>query len=497
MRSTPASKHRALAVRQAEDELIKRPTHSVYHQEILTEDEYTAALSKIIQRDFFPDLHAAECARETQAALAASLERMHSRAERKGPLVTPTPLRRDLGSTPGATPLRGASPTPSVMSTRSMRPTNDPSQHSLDHFVTHYTSEDNASFAEIVQKQNELRRVQHSWAYDMEARSNARLLQARQGRERLVEAVNRALIEGGGEVMLLEGAEPGRPSDRLLLTGGKTSLIGDQLSIQAAKQHVIEAGAPESRLIKDSSAASSVEDASEMPPPALPARATKDASDVRMEGWSAKTRNAFFFSPDANESIVERSIKPKPRDPTLHLYAEPKSINYANTRIREPKKRRSQSSRAPSSPSTSIVAEAINADASEPATPRIRGYGFVAPMASPTPSQLGETGMNALMTHGVLQGTPVALPRDGDSPFQLTESSRRDRLAHRMASQASANLRRKSTGMEPSSSKRSRILDSPNTPRTPQAMRQMLSPAARLISKNLQKTKAAKTRLDT
>lgn len=93
-------------------------------------------------------------------------------------------------------------------------------------------------------------------------------------------------------------------------------------------------------------------------------------------------------------------------------------------------------------------------------TPRVQGYSFVDAMPSPSPSELGPQGVNALMTFGTLASTPVAIrdpnkedpifkapapPRETPDEFQggrfrISQTSRRDMLAHKMASKASKSL---------------------------------------------------------
>ena len=95
----------------------------------------------------------------------------------------------------------------------------------------------------------------------------------------------------------------------------------------------------------------------------------------------------------------------------------------------------------------------------------MQGYSFVDSMPSPTPSQLGGTGLAALMTYGTLASTPVAL-RDvhGDDPalrpspavprvpitetvregpFKIPATPRREQLAHKMASKAAKSLQKR------------------------------------------------------
>lgn len=121
---------------------------------------------------------------------------------------------------------------------------------SLSSFLDRYTSEDNASFANILNRQNADRRVKYSWAYESERLANEKERQQRKAREALVEGI-RLAIEASetGEVNLIEGVEAGRPGGRLVLEPGRTSIIGDRASIEAAKQRQIGIGRTDQLLI--------------------------------------------------------------------------------------------------------------------------------------------------------------------------------------------------------------------------------------------------------
>jgi len=111
---------------------------------------------------------------------------------------------------------------------------------SLTNFLAQYTSEDNASFAEILDRNNEARRIKYSWAYEQEREANERENRARDNRQNLIECIRRAVEQSAtGEVSLIEGAEPGRPGERLILEHGRTSILGDRDSVKLAKQRVI------------------------------------------------------------------------------------------------------------------------------------------------------------------------------------------------------------------------------------------------------------------
>lgn len=104
-------------------------------------------------------------------------------------------------------------------------------------------------------------------------------------------------------------------------------------------------------------------------------------------------------------------------------------------------------------------------------TPRVQGYSFVDAMPSPSPSELGPQGVNALMTFGTLASTPVAIrdPNDDDpvfkapappretpdeflgGRFRISQTPRREMLAHKMASKASRSLSKRQQDMGNSS----------------------------------------------
>lgn len=187
------------------------------------EDEYTSALSRIIKRDFFPNLarldaeNAYLTALESQdpVQIEASVRALVREEERAG-IVAPTPRAsrtpraswtpRPGGNgagagaggaaaarTPGSTPYsrtedtpmgmgrgREWDPTPGASTSYSVQTAQDePVSHpaiekglSLDEFQSRFTSEDNASFGQILQKANEKRREAFKWAYEAEERAN-------------------------------------------------------------------------------------------------------------------------------------------------------------------------------------------------------------------------------------------------------------------------------------------------------------------------------------
>ena len=88
---------RSVAKRPATSDVAlasKRPNlgRSVYRQTILSEDDYTEAIERIVRRDFFPDLYAADLERERQEREAERVAHWTSAASARGNQTRQTPL---------------------------------------------------------------------------------------------------------------------------------------------------------------------------------------------------------------------------------------------------------------------------------------------------------------------------------------------------------------------------------------------------------------------
>jgi protein DGCR14 len=119
---------------------------------ILPEEDYVAALGRIIQRDFYPDLPRLRDQLEwlssvnpKDAALARSiiLSEQHSWGE-------------ELGDAPSAAADDAAADDDEAVETSS----------SLSKFLAGHTSEDNESFQHLLHRMQEAHRRSHWWAYD-------------------------------------------------------------------------------------------------------------------------------------------------------------------------------------------------------------------------------------------------------------------------------------------------------------------------------------------
>lgn len=227
----------------------------------LQEEEYTEGLSDIIKRTFFPQLRELDAHNDLlRAYKSEDPSQIEESVRRMREIVTPTPRRRNrglspsqaadskldqidsrltsikVGATPGHTPF-GTEPsdTPTHFSSQtpsratpnasSSQPSSsslrryDPTL-SLDAFQSKYTSEDNSSFAELLAKDNRVRREKFGWAWDAEKNANAKAIRGREARERLVD-LTRQMVEADpdGIVRVIEGA-PGRPGERKLVVEG-------------------------------------------------------------------------------------------------------------------------------------------------------------------------------------------------------------------------------------------------------------------------------------
>jgi len=220
------------------------PVRSLDRQVVLEEDEYTEALSHIIARDFFPSLAHLDATNNYLDALKSQdSARIQATIRRMEEINTPVTNRRS-GTTLGATPTpyggRGTYDTPLRTPYGSDQYRGDDGEGgeplpkrrkfdtdmSLDNFQAKYTSEDNASFLEILSDENSKRKEMYGWAYDAQKRVEEQRERLLEGRERLLVELPQVSVTGVKEKFRIEAPKPVG-----LITQGEA----DEVEVEKAK----------------------------------------------------------------------------------------------------------------------------------------------------------------------------------------------------------------------------------------------------------------------
>ncbi|KAM8816977.1 splicing factor ESS-2 homolog isoform 2-T2 [Rhynchonycteris naso] len=153
-------------------------------QRVLDEEEYIEGLQTVIQRDFFPDVEKLQAQKEyLEAEENGDLERMRQIAIKFGsalgkmsrepppPYVTPATFETpEVHTGPGVVGQkpRGRGRGLEDGDGEAGEEEEKEPLPSLDVFLSRYTSEDNASFQEIMEVAKEKSRARHAWLYQAE-----------------------------------------------------------------------------------------------------------------------------------------------------------------------------------------------------------------------------------------------------------------------------------------------------------------------------------------
>ena len=267
------------------------PSRSLNRQAVLDEDEYTEALSHIIARDFFPSLvHLDATNGYLDALRTQDPELINSTVRRLEELSTPRTARYPY-QTPGKTPY-GAGPSDTPLRTpRDQPPLKRPRYNtdlSLDNFQAQYTSEDNASFTQILDDENRKRRERWSWAWEAQKRVEEQRGRMIEGRERLLlEAPagtgvrERFVIEAPKPVGLITGTPDGEAKERRGETEGK------EKSTEESDESVEESTSKEVAISTRKTSSESEQVVDLMAP-------KKDTRPAGVDGWQFKVCLCFI-----------------------------------------------------------------------------------------------------------------------------------------------------------------------------------------------------------
>ncbi|XP_004716371.1 splicing factor ESS-2 homolog [Echinops telfairi] len=151
-------------------------------QRVLDEEEYIEGIQTVIQRDFFPDVEKLQAQKEyLEAEENGDLERMRQIAIKFGsalgkmsreplpPYVTPATFETpEVHTGPGVGAHKSRARCRGAEDGEAMEEEEKEPLPSLDVFLSCCTSEDNASFQEIMEVAKEKSRARHAWLYQAE-----------------------------------------------------------------------------------------------------------------------------------------------------------------------------------------------------------------------------------------------------------------------------------------------------------------------------------------
>lgn len=370
---------------------------------VLDEDLYVDAVSDIIKRDFFPELDALRyknryldaAARGDIAGVREATFGLAQLTGARAPAVERTPLSAEMlqGSTPEVRRLdtpgsasRAPWETDDAFSEAPEEQIVDTSLR-LDSFQAKYTSEDNASFESVLERQNEARKEKYSWAFDAEKK----------------------------QLVLKDAADEDRPAGNLL---------------EGAPSSSDSAGNPSGgELVLASQVSDSVAPGEFKP----------------RKFWKHTAQNQLFYPPPGIEGESLLSDKGPDKVISLGNTRFPKTVEAVAAEDKE-KERTKQVWQAMAAATPGLFATGGATPSGSGATPRIGGHSLV----PSTPTLNPGADVDPLLTWGEIESTPLLISGEGwedrGPSFKLPPTPRRDLLGHEMGRSAAKSLRERVAG---------------------------------------------------
>lgn len=479
-------------------------------KKVLDEEEYLAGLGAVIERDFFPDLKRLEQQREWLEALAtkdpdiiAETRRKLARQQNRLPsaksghlvLATPTPLTGGGHGASDATPMSTAprrSGGGDVGSDDGGAAAVPPM--TLDEYVATHTSEDNASFAELLKKDHAAQAKKYWWAFAPDAAQ--RTQQMRLANHPHADVLAAAATKEDREDSALRPALPDtwahhRTRNALLFTPNlEDSYETSRVPPSARTSGVL--GTDQLRLTTTAAASAGVKtirDVDGSTALALPSgyKVTEDGgvAPPKIVQHKATRFQGQFLESQAARALGEAGLMPPPPVPGAGVPVGAGVGARAGAGV-------GVGAGVASGPGAGSGAGSGAGAHGGGESPRVQGYGFVA-----TPSPMpGEDDDEPIITWGDIQGTPLVLdatqtPIDLSSPstFRVAAPSDREQVAHTLDRRNRAKKRAKDAARRASRAHLSAGA-TPGTVRVKAGLRTpigiaSMSPAAQRVAKRL------------